>query len=70
MNDRTLRVRLGLLVLAALVLLGVLILVFGSAPRFLRRGVTYTNARTPANSDSFPGTVGMPSPGVPSCLRP
>src|SRR5450432_4459432 len=30
-----------------------------------RRGVTYTNARTPANSDSFPGLLALVTGGSP-----
>jgi ABC-type transporter Mla subunit MlaD len=40
-NERTLRIRIGLFVLAALVLLGTLILMFGSLPSYLKGGTPY-----------------------------
>jgi phospholipid/cholesterol/gamma-HCH transport system substrate-binding protein len=41
-NERTLRWRLGLFVLVILVLAGLLIVMFGSAPTLFKRGTTYT----------------------------
>ena len=32
---------------------------------FARHGITYTNARTPANSDSFPGLLALVTGGSP-----
>ncbi len=42
MNDRTMRWGIGLFVLAALVLMGVLIVMFGSLPTFFKRANLYT----------------------------
>jgi ABC-type transporter Mla subunit MlaD len=42
MNERTMRFRIGLFVLIALVLLGTMVLLFGSLPTFFKRTQTYT----------------------------
>ena len=55
MNERTMRFRIGLLVLAALALLATLVVLFGSLPTTFRRSNTYTVRFTDAPGVS-PGT--------------
>jgi ABC-type transporter Mla subunit MlaD len=55
MNERTMRLQIGLFVLAALALLGTLVVLFGSLPRLFRRSNTFTVRFTDAPGIA-PGT--------------